>query len=703
MRNYVKMATEAYREANKIPLLSSARIEASSDESNLVHITSVWNQINLASYKKSEFSKTCLVDKTTLGGKYSSFACPIESVNLSTYKDGVRAVVKSGKEESEQFIEIWEQNCLKTSYNLKDIDAHGKVYADAEFGGLVLSEDLSKLVYIAEKKQPKKLPFLHQGDVPVSAEIGTQYDYRQDWGEQLVDKVNPVIAVLDLNTVQPATVKVFDQVPADLCPGKLKFWQTGIVGLAYRNQPRKLGKVYCSNRDTVLFYIDIDGNYRELRSGQLSGGDEIGITKFTVHSQTGKLCWFERKLNKNVKDELYPGPHEGDVYPVVLDNLDSEPYLIDSSCSNNEAWGAIFIPSICDRSWLDENSFLISCPMQQTPVPVLVNCKERKIDVLSGGNEGVVVLDVHDGIVIASKSDPITPPHLVIARYEASQPLRFQPIFAQSSLENLEWSPLTITPDTGAEDGVNFPYKSFLVGNKTQDSPLIVWPHGGPHSVMTEQYFRTSTYFCNLGFNILFVNYRGSLGWSHKFTTSLMGRVGDMDVKDCVQATEQCLEMYPHISKDKVFLMGGSHGGFLVTHLAGQYPKMFKGVVARNPVTNIAAMCEVTDIPDWTFNEAGGNYTWSNPDPAMYQQMWARSPISHAKNIEAPIFLMIGKNDLRVPPSQGYQFYFTLKNLKKTVYMHEYADNHPLGVPDHDANVMITAANFYLNIIHPQS
>ena len=52
---------------------------------------------------------------------------------------------------------------FRDSFNLKDIDAHGKVYFDSEFGSLQLSEDSTKLIYIAEKKLAKKLPFLNQG------------------------------------------------------------------------------------------------------------------------------------------------------------------------------------------------------------------------------------------------------------------------------------------------------------------------------------------------------------------------------------------------------------------------------------------------------------------------------------------------------------------------------------------------------------
>ena len=44
---------------------------------------------------------------------------------------------------------------------------------------------------------------------------------------------------------------------------------------------------------------------------------------------------------------------------------------------------------------------------------------------------------------------------------------------------------------------------------------------------------------------------------------------------------------------------GGSHGGFIGTHLSGQYPDEFDAVLLRNPVTDLPSMLFATDIPDW--------------------------------------------------------------------------------------------------------
>lgn len=52
----------------------------------------------------------------------------------------------------------------------------------------------------------------------------------------------------------------------------------------------------------------------------------------------------------------------------------------------------------------------------------------------------------------------------------------------------------------------------------------------------------------------------------------LEGKVGNVDVKDCITATEESLKKYPWLDPRCIGLSGGSHGGFLVTHLSGQVP-----------------------------------------------------------------------------------------------------------------------------------
>ena len=81
-------------------------------------------------------------------------------------------------------------------------------------------------------------------------------------------------------------------------------------------------------------------------------------------------------------------------------------------------------------------------------------------------------------------------------------------------------------------------------------------------------------------------------------------------MRDVHQAGEECLQKFAFLNPAARVLFGGSHGGFLVTHLAGQYPGVYKASIARNPVINIATMATVSDIPDWTYVEAGEKYAY---------------------------------------------------------------------------------------------
>lgn len=77
------------------------------------------------------------------------------------------------------------------------------------------------------------------------------------------------------------------------------------------------------------------------------------------------------------------------------------------------------------------------------------------------------------------------------------------------------------------------------------------------------------------------VNYRGSTGMGSKNVEYLQGRVGDVDVKDCVTATQEALKKYPWLNPEQIGISGGSHGGFLATQLSAQYPVSFKNNAIR--------------------------------------------------------------------------------------------------------------------------
>jgi len=67
--------------------------------------------------------------------------------------------------------------------------------------------------------------------------------------------------------------------------------------------------------------------------------------------------------------------------------------------------------------------------------------------------------------------------------------------------------------------------------DKTQ-VPMVVMPHGGPHSSFVTAWMLFPAMLCKMGFAVLLVNYRGSTGFGQDSILSLPGNVGQQDVKD---------------------------------------------------------------------------------------------------------------------------------------------------------------------------
>ncbi|VEN55326.1 unnamed protein product [Callosobruchus maculatus] len=308
-----------------------------------------------------------------------------------------------------------------------------------------------------------------------------------------------------------------------------------------------------------------------------------------------------------------------------------------------------------------------------------------------------IVLDVYDDIVLAVQRTYLKSDKLVVGKLSASgADITWNDLTSSEFVEGLEHCIYQYLDLTTEGDGCNSFNATYLgpKDGKEKSVPLIVWPHGGPHGSFTNNLILQGAMYLKFGYAILFINFRGSLGCGQKCVDFLPGKIGDTDVKDCILATDTALEKFSWLNPNAMALVGGSHGGFLVAHLSGQYPDKFHAVVARNPVIDVSSMSLISDIPDWCHVEAGKEYTQKGEvDNELLLKMRKVSPIVHAHKVKAPTMIHIGSKDLRVPHHQGTEYHLRLKANGVPTRMHIYDDNHPLGtVPnefDHIINSML--------------
>jgi acylaminoacyl-peptidase len=207
-------------------------------------------------------------------------------------------------------------------------------------------------------------------------------------------------------------------------------------------------------------------------------------------------------------------------------------------------------------------------------------------------------------------------------------------------------------------------------------------------------------FLCAKGYAILHVNYRGSTGFGQRALESLPGNAGRLDVSDVVHAVETVTSS-GWVDKNRVGICGGSHGGFLASHCIGQHPNIFKVAAMRNPVTNIATMTTATDIADWCFVEAMG-CGYYNPRKFRgatadeLKTMWEASPVRYTDRVIAPTLVALGMADQRVPPSQGLEFYHTLRSNGVKTKLLVYDDD------DHAIDLVKSEADLWINVSRHQ-
>lgn len=175
--------------------------------------------------------------------------------------------------------------------------------------------------------------------------------------------------------------------------------------------------------------------------------------------------------------------------------------------------------------------------------------------------------------------------------------------------------------------------------------PALVWVHGGPGGQSRKGYRAAIQHLVNHGYAILAVNNRGSSGYGKTFFHLDDKKHGDVDLKDCVWGRKY-LEGLDWVDGERVGIIGGSYGGYMVCAALAFEPEAFEVGIDIFGVTNWLRTLE--SIPPWWADFRDALYAEMGDPELDRERLHAKSPLFHADRITKPLLVVQGANDPRV-------------------------------------------------------
>ena len=182
--------------------------------------------------------------------------------------------------------------------------------------------------------------------------------------------------------------------------------------------------------------------------------------------------------------------------------------------------------------------------------------------------------------------------------------------------------------------------------------PVIIDIHGGPESQERPGFNARIQYWVNeLGISVLAPNVRGSAGYGREYLLMDNGFKREDSVRD-IGALIDWVDAQPDLDSEQVVVYGGSYGGYMVLASMVHYSDRLAGGINIVGISNFVTFLENTNgyRRDLRRAEYG-----DERDPAMYEHLQAISPSNSADQITAPLFIIQGFNDPRVPASEAEQ------------------------------------------------
>jgi dipeptidyl aminopeptidase/acylaminoacyl peptidase len=207
--------------------------------------------------------------------------------------------------------------------------------------------------------------------------------------------------------------------------------------------------------------------------------------------------------------------------------------------------------------------------------------------------------------------------------------------------------------------------------------PVLLMIHGGPNTQYGWKLFDEAQVYAGAGYAVVMGNPRGSSGYGQEHGRAILGNVGEVSAADLLALLDAALKS-DDLDPNRVGVLGGSHGGYMTTWLAGHHGDRFRAAISERALNAIDSFTGSSDI-GWFFTDS-----LYGPEPAGQRN---QSPLSHAGNIQIPVLIIHSEHDWRCPVEQAQRLFVALKRRGVPVELLLFpGEGHELsrsGLPSH--------------------
>ncbi|GHM99989.1 peptidase S9 [Cytophagales bacterium WSM2-2] len=234
--------------------------------------------------------------------------------------------------------------------------------------------------------------------------------------------------------------------------------------------------------------------------------------------------------------------------------------------------------------------------------------------------------------------------------------------------------------------------------------PTILNIHGGPAAMwgpgifsMWHEYQLENAW----GYGVIYCNPRGSGGYGDKFKRANFKDWGTSPAGDILASLDDAIKQNAWVDKDQLFVEGGSYAGYMVTWIVG-HDNRFKAANAQRGVYELSTFMGEGNAWGLVPDHFGG-YPWQKE---IKQILDFNSPYTYVNNINTPLLIIHGDQDLRTGVIQSEMLYKSLKILNKPVeYIRYPREGHELtrsGNPGRMMDHMLRVIEFFERYVkHP--